>query len=201
MIMKKILLATALAAVSLTATEANWGGFYLRGGLSAAGTGVTNKLDGKAQAGDMFNLNGGLNVSGGWGMVVANAVYLGVDAQLLNFNVGYATSGVEGAKDHTKFVWNPSVQARIGVPLRVSMPFVAAGLGYGKVISETDKTTLPDGQMSWSVRVGSDFKVTECFFVGIYGQFERTFSTKDDAAKTEKADSTTTVGFTTGWQF
>lgn len=199
--MKKILLATALAAVSISATEANWGGFYLRGGLSAAGAGITNKLEGKAVAGDTFALNGGLNVSGGWGMVVANAVYLGVDAQLLNFNVGYVTSGIEGTKDRTKLAWNPSVQARVGVPLRVAMPFVAAGLGYDKVVSETDKTTLPDGQMSWSVRVGSDFKVTECFFVGVYGQFERSFSTKDESLKTEKAESTTTVGFTTGWQF
>jgi opacity protein-like surface antigen len=199
--MKKVLLATALAAVSLTATEANWGGFYLRGALAVNGAGVTNKKDGKAVDGDKFELNKNLEIAGGWGMTVANAVYLGVDAQLGNFGIIYNASDVEGSKSSTRFTWAPNLQARIGVPLRVALPYVAGGLGYNKIVSETDVTTLPEGNLTWAVRVGSDFKVTDNFFVGLYGQFVRTFAEKKDTEKTETASSATSVGFTFGWQF
>jgi opacity protein-like surface antigen len=203
--MKKILLATALAAVSLSVTEAKWDGFYLRGGLTVTGNGNTIKVEDKTQSGDGFKLDSNIEIAGGWGTTVANnAVYLGVDAQIGNFNVGYEsrtiTAGVD-AKSTTTVAWAPSAQVRIGVPLSTALPYVAAGLGYTKLVSKTDVTDLPEGKMSWSIRVGSDFKVTESFFVGLFGQFTKTFADKNDTTKVETATSNTTVGFTAGWQF
>lgn len=202
--MKKFLLATALAAISLTTAEANWGGFYARGGLGAWGLGQTATMNEKATDKDSLNLHVNPEISAGWGMTVANAVYLGVDAQVGSFAINYVDAGAEGAKkSRTKIVWAPNLQARLGLPLKAAMPYVAGGVGYNKVVSETDVTTLPEGNMTWSFRVGSDFKVTENFFVGMYGQFAKTFAdTKGEGAlKTSAAESGITVGFTAGYQF
>jgi hypothetical protein len=199
--MKKFLLATALAAVSISATEANWGGFYARGGLAAGGSGNTLKRNDTAIDGDSFTFTGNVDIAAGWGMTVANAVYLGVDAQLANFNFEYTTSGVEGAISNTKFVWAPSLQARVGLPLKSAMPYIAGGAGYRKTVSQTGVDTLPEGKMTWSVRLGSDFKVTENFFVGVYGQFVKDFNKTDDTTKMTTGTSSTVVGFTAGYQF
>jgi opacity protein-like surface antigen len=201
--MKKILLATALAAVSISATEANWGGFYARGGLSANGNGVTSKLNDKAVAGDLYTLGMALEIAGGWGMTVANSVYLGVDAQVANFGIGYVTSDVDAFKSVTTFSWAPNLQARIGLPLKCAMPYIAGGIGYKKLVSVTDVDTLPEGKATWSVRLGSDFKVTENFFVGVYGQFVKDFNEEagEGVLKTTTGTSTTSVGFTAGYQF
>lgn len=199
--MKKFLLAAALAAVSITATEANWGGFYARGGLAAKGMGQTRKVNDTAINGDQFVLRGNVDIAAGWGMTVANSVYLGVDAQLANFDIAYESSGVEGAKSNTTFVWSPSLQARIGLPLKSAMPYIAGGAGYSKTVSETGVDTLPEGKITWSVRVGSDFKVTENFFVGVYGQFVKDFNKTDETTKTAEGSSSTVVGFTAGYQF
>jgi opacity protein-like surface antigen len=201
--MKKILLATALAAVSISATEANWGGFYARGGLAANGAGVTNKKDDKAVDGDVYGIGAALEIAAGWGMTVANSVYLGVDAQVGNFEIVYEGSGVDGATSTTKLTWTPSLQARVGLPLKAAMPYIGGGLGYSKLVSATGQDTLPEGNMTWSVRVGSDFKVSESFFVGLYGQFVKDFNkeTGEGAAKTAVGTSSTTVGFTAGYQF
>lgn len=201
--MKKLLLATALVAVSISATEANWGGFYARGALAANGTGVTKKLNDKAIAGDMYSLNTALEIAAGWGMTVANVVYLGVDAQVGNFGVVYAASGVENSTSTTAFTWNPSAQVRVGYAGKSVMPYIAGGIGYSKLVSATGVDTLPEGNMTWSARVGSDFKVTESVFVGVYGQFVKAFNTEtgEGAAKTATGTSATTVGFTAGYQF
>ena len=200
--MKKILLATALAAVSISATEANWGGFYARGGLAANGNGVTNKVNDKAVAGDLYDIKAALEIAAGWGMTVANAVYLGVDAQVANFGLMYTAFGVDGATSTTALAWTPSAQVRVGLPLKAAMPYIAGGLGYSKLVSVTGVTgDLPEGNLTWSVRVGSDFKVSESFFVGLYGQFVKDFNKTDDALKTATGTSSTTVGFTAGFQF
>ncbi len=198
--MKKILLATALAAVSISATEANWGGFYARGGLAAFGQGTTDKLNDTAVKGsDSFSLTSFLEIAAGWGMTVANAVYLGVDAQVGNFGIGY--NSVEGSDSSTAFTWAPNLQARVGFAGKSILPYIAGGFGYAKLVSATGVTTLPEGKATWSVRLGSDFKVTENFFVGVYGQFVKDFNTTDDTAKTAKGNSGTLVGFTAGYQF
>lgn len=221
--MKKILLATALAAVSISATEANWGGFYARGGLAASGTGTTLKWDDKNftynNKSGSFDLTANIEVAAGWGMTVSNAVYLGVDAQLGNFKVIYSSpDSVElpekrEAKSETNFVWNPNLQVRVGLPLKSAMPYIAGGLGLVKSFKEenlpkadgsgTEKKTQ-DMMYSWSVRLGSDFKVTENFFVGVFGQFAKTFS-QDLVKVNEKqvtiGTSEATLGFTAGYQF
>ncbi|MBH1989853.1 MAG: outer membrane beta-barrel protein [Alphaproteobacteria bacterium] len=205
--MKKILLATALAAVSISATEANWGGFYARGGLAANGAGVTNKKDDKAVAGDEYKIGAALEIAAGWGMTVANVVYLGVDAQVANFGIDYNTSGAEGATTSTtKLTWAPSAQVRVGYAGKSVMPYIAGGFGYSKVVSDSKvvaPATLPEGNMTWSARLGSDFKVSESFFVGVYGQFVKAFNTEtgEGELKTAKGTSATTVGFTAGYQF
>lgn len=202
--MKKILLATALAAVSISATEANWGGFYARGALAANGVGVTNKENDKAVADDKYNIDAALEIAAGWGMTVANVVYLGVDAQVGDLGIGYVDSGAEGATTSTtKVTWAPTVQARVGFAGKSILPYIAGGIGYNKLVSATGADTLPEGNMTWSVRLGSDFKVTENFFVGVYGQFAKDFNTEagEGAAKTAKGTSGTVVGFTAGYQF
>jgi opacity protein-like surface antigen len=133
--MKKILLATALAAVSISATEANWGGFYARGGLSGGGSGLTLKKDDKAvkadpirgEAGDGFELASLIEVSAGWGMTVAGSVYLGVDAQVANFALHYKSE--EGTESATNFAWAPNLQARIGYAGKSFLPYIAGGFG------------------------------------------------------------------------
>ena len=201
--MKKILLATALAAVSISATEANWGGFYARGGLSGSGAGTTVKQGDKAVAGDNFSLAALTEIAAGWGMTVANVVYLGVDAQVGNFGIAYSTSGVEGATSTTGFTWAPNLQARVGYAGKSCLPYIAGGVGYAKVVSATGVDTLPDGKMTWSVRVGSDFKVTENFFVGVYGQFVKEFNEEkgEGDLKHTTGNSGTVFGFTAGYQF
>lgn len=201
--MKKLLLATALVAVSVSATEANWGGFYARGGVAAQGAGITNKLNDKAIAGDVYNLAMMLEIAAGWGMTVGNAVYLGVDAQVANFGIVYSASGVDDATSNTAFGWTPNLQVRVGLPLKSAMPYIAGGMGYSKLVSATGVNALPEGVFSVSGRIGSDFKVTENFFVGVYGQFVKGFNTDagEGALKTTKGTSTTTVGFTAGYQF
>lgn len=201
--MKKLLLATALVAVSISATEANWGGFYARGGLSANGVGVTSKLNDKAVDGDKYDITASAEIAAGWGMTVANVVYLGVDAQVANMDIAYTTSDKEGSTSSTSLTWTPSLQARVGYAAKSMLPYIAGGLGYSKLVSKTGVDTLPEGNMTWSARVGSDFKVTENFFVGVYGQFVKAFNTEtgEGVLKTTKGTSTTTVGFTAGYQF
>ncbi|QOL19914.1 hypothetical protein [Candidatus Bodocaedibacter vickermanii] len=203
--MKKILLATALAAVSISATEANWGGFYARGGLAANGAGVTSKVNDKAVAGDEYKIGTALEIAAGWGVTVANVVYLGVDAQVGNFGIDYKTSGAEGATASTTTVtWAPNLQARVGFAGKSILPYIAGGFGYSKEVSKTGVTgDLPEGNMTGSARIGADFKVSESFFVGAYGQFVKAFNTEtgEGAAKTAKGTSATTVGFTAGYQF
>jgi opacity protein-like surface antigen len=209
--MKKILLATALAAVSISATEANWGGFYARGGLAGGGEGSTTKQDDKV-AGGHFNLNMLFEVAAGWGMTVGNAVYLGVDAQVGNFGIVHnSTDAIEvpvkvDGGSSTDFSVMPSLQFRVGLPLKSAMPYIAGGIGAIKSFKETpnakgEKTTK-DMKFSWSARLGSDFKVTENFFVGVYGQFTRTFEKElIEGSKTKESNSGISVGFTAGYQF
>lgn len=200
--MKKILLATALAAVSISATEANWGGFYARGGLAGFGMGVTEKVkDTAVKDKDGFTLTSFLEVAAGWGMTVANAVYLGVDAQVGNFAIVYSSK--EGETSETSFSWAPNLQARVGYAAKSFLPYIGGGVGYQKLVSVTGKDTLPEGKMTWSVRVGSDFKVTENFFVGVYGQFVKDFNKEEGEGelKTTKGNSLTVFGFTAGYQF
>lgn len=202
--MKKLLLATALVAVSISATEANWGGFYARGGLSANGAGATKKNNDKAVAGDMYGITASAEIAGGWGMTVANVVYLGVDAQVANMNIEYFTSDVEGSTSTTSITWAPSLQARVGYAAKSMLPYIAGGLGYSKLVSKTGVTgDLPEGKMSWSARIGSDFKVTENFFVGAYAQFVKDFNkdTGEGVLKQTTGTSSTSVGFTAGYQF
>jgi opacity protein-like surface antigen len=202
--MKKLLLATALVAVSISATEANWGGFYARGGLSANGNGETVKFNDKAAAGDMYEITASAEIAAGWGMTVANVVYLGVDAQLANMNIAYMTSDKEGSTSSTSLTWTPSLQARVGYAAKSMLPYIAGGLGYSKLVSKTGHTgDLPEGKMSWSARVGSDFKVTENFFVGAYAQFVKDFNKEisEGNDKVVHGTSSTSVGFTAGYQF
>ena len=200
--MKKILLATALAAVSISATEANWGGFYARGGLAGFGAGQTvKKNDTAVKDEDGFNLTTFLEVAAGWGMTVANAVYLGVDAQVGNFGIFYSSK--EGETSTTSFGWSPNLQARVGYAGKSFLPYIGGGLGYAKLVSSTGVETLPEGNMTFSIRVGSDFKVTENFFVGVYGQLVKDFNKEEGQgeAKTTKGESRTVFGFTAGYQF
>jgi opacity protein-like surface antigen len=221
--MKKILLATALAAVSISATEANWGGFYARGGLAGGGEGTTTKWDDKnvridGKSGE-FKLNAQIEVAAGWGMIISNAVYLGVDAQLGNFKITHSSPDsvevpvkIEG-KSSTDFAWNPNLQVRVGLPLKSAMPYIAGGLGLYKSFKEQDmpkadgtgtEKKTQDMMYTWSVRLGSDFKVSESFFVGVFGQFARTFSQeigKEQDKPVTRALSEATFGFTAGYQF
>lgn len=200
--MKKFLLVTALAALSISATEANWGGFYARGGLNAVGSGVTDKLKDTAVKGrDGFALAASFEIAAGWGMILSDAVYLGVDAQVGNFNMNYTSA--EGSDSKTMFEWSPNLQARVGLPLKSAMPYIAGGVGFQKIVSQTGIDTLPEGKLSWSARVGSDFKVTDNFFVGVYGQFVKTFNEEsgEGALKTTKGTSATVFGFNAGYQF
>jgi opacity protein-like surface antigen len=210
--MKKILLATALAAVSISATEANWGGFYARGGLAGFGFGNAAKVGDKAVApsaavidGDLLVLAFNAELAAGWGMTVANAVYLGVDASLGNFGLLNVSYGAENAKSTTAINWMPSLHARVGVPFKVAMPYIAGGMGYHKVISVTDvdSAKLPDGKFTFSGKVGCDFKVTESLFVGPYVQYSRELAKEEGegAAKKSQAFGLFTVGFTAGYQF
>jgi opacity protein-like surface antigen len=201
--MKKLFLATALAAVSLTSVNAKWDGFYARGSFGLNAAGATNKLADKAIAGDSLIANAKIEAAAGYGMTVANSVYVGVDAQVANFGIVYVSSDVEGSKSTTAVTWAPNLQARVGLPLQVAMPYIAGGFGYNKQVSVTGVDTLPEGNLTWSVRLGSEFKVTENMFVGVYGQFVKAFNEEkgEGAAKTTTGNSETAVGFDMGWTF
>lgn len=201
--MKKILLATALAAVSISATEAKWDGFYARGGLSGSGVGTTLRQGDKPVAGEGFSLAVLPEFAVGWGMTAANVVYLGVDAQFGSFGIAYHTSGVEGETSAATFTWAPTLQARVGFAGKSCLPYIASGVGYQKLVSATGVDTLPDGKMTWSVRVGSDFKVTDNVFVGVYGQFVKEFNKEEGEGNLKRTtgNSGTVFGFTAGYQF
>ena len=77
-------------------------------------------------------------IAAGWGMTVANAVYLGVDAQVGNFGIVY--NSVEGKTSETTVAWYPNLQARVGYAGKSLMPFIGGGFGYKKMVSKTGET-------------------------------------------------------------
>lgn len=199
--MKKILLATALAAVSISAVEAKWDGFYSRGSLAVRLNGETNMKGNDLLEGNRCYFGILLDVAGGWGATVANnSIYLGVDAQLGNIKIALDNPTRDAGAIWT-FTYRPVLHGRIGLPLNNVMPYVAGGVGYMTTTtlgSSKKLVDLPKG-MSISARLGVDVKVDDNWFVGGYFQFEH--CTIVDSQQRYLDANEVVTGFSVGYQF
>lgn len=198
--MKKTLLLTALAVASLSTADAKWDGAYMRGGLEVRTQSSTNQLNEIAQPGDLTVVTLDFKLGAGYGQIFANSVYLGIDASVANLSILYNTT-IYGSK--TEVAWNPNLQLRVGMPMSLVMPYVAGGLGYNKVVIKPDEGDTEEGKMTWSVRAGSAFKVTESFSVDAYFQWVKRFNTEtgEGAAKKTTGSSAGSVGVDFAWTF
>lgn len=177
--MKKIFLATVLAAASLTVANAKWDGCYIKGGAAFRLNGATNTTT--TDAGEIQTHNGNrcyaaalIDLAGGYGAVVGNAIYLGVELQPVNIKFALENP-LKQLSGVTTVTYRPFLQGRIGLPMDTVMPYVAAGVGYMKTTPFTSPEVrapeLPSG-VSFSVRLGVDIKTSDKWICGGYVQFE-----------------------------
>jgi opacity protein-like surface antigen len=204
--MKKIFLATALAAASLTVANAKWDGFYIKGGAAFRLNGATNMTT--TDAGEIQTHNGNrcyaaalIDLAGGYGAVVGNAVYLGVALQPVNIKFALENP-LKNWGSIATFTYRPFLQGRIGLPMDTVMPYVAAGVGYMKTTPFTSPEVrapeLPNG-MSFSARLGVDIKTSNKWVFGGYVQFEH--CTVFDENNVYQDENEVVTGLTLGYVF
>lgn len=157
--------------ISSSMASAAWDGAYIRSGLGTVGYRQIRIKDDHQINGDFINVTALIELSGGWGQVIKDSVYLGIDAQLGNLGLFYYGEG------GTSCYWSPTVQGRVGLPFKSCMPYIAAGIGYVALIKRTVKGKEPEeANFSWSCRIGCDVKITEEIYLGIYWQLVHNFN-------------------------
>jgi opacity protein-like surface antigen len=195
--MKTKLLLTATVVLGFSDIVASgWNGFYVRTDLALVGAGNSHKenpdalLAGKKEGASERLVH--LGVAGGWGRVFGGSFYGGIDATLLGM------SGVMSAAEENKFsfLYDPKITVRLGFA-RCNM-MVYAGGGAGALYAFTDTSKLQghhahfpknkEGKnellWTWHARVGADFKIKGNWMAGVFYEYQRSFSHKNEGEAT-----------------
>ncbi len=181
------LLTIVLLFSSLSDVHANWNGFYLRGALASRVKGQTDMANEKLLELNHASVAVLLDFAAGWGTVINDTVYLGVDAQFGNFKVGLDNPRHPRGKNFSEnrnlwtLAYRPVLQAKIGLPQENFMPYIAAGIGYvatttyNNITGGLSGTASPDllpNSVTYSVRLGIDVKIDTHWIFGGYLQYE-----------------------------
>jgi opacity protein-like surface antigen len=197
--MKKSLLLATSAIIGLTdLTASGWNGFYVRTDLALVGTGQAHKekpeLTGQKDGTSERLVH--LGVAGGWGRVFGGSFYGGADVTLLGM------SGVMSSKESNNFsfLYDPKVTLRVGFARCNMMVYAGGGAGVLYAFTDTAKLQGHHGHFpknaegkneflfTWHARVGADFKIKGNWMAGVFYEYQRSFSHKNEGDATKRED-------------
>jgi len=200
--MKTNLLTTTAILLGLSNVSASgWNGFYVRTDLALIGAGTAHKentaVAGKKDGASERLMH--LGIAGGWGKVFGGGFYGGIDATLLG------VSGVMVANENNNFsfVYDPKANLRLGFARCNLMVYAGAGVGGLYTFSETAKlqghhSHFPKNSeqknellWTWNARVGADFKIRGNWITGVFYEYQRSFSHKNEGDATVITSGTT----------
>lgn len=191
----KLLISAATLLMASEVSAACWNGFYVRTDVAAMGAGKSHKkneaLTGKNEGASerLFYLG----VAGGWGKVFGGSFYGGIDATLLG--VSGAMSSTE--KSDFSFLYDPKATVRLGFAKCNLLVYAGGGMGALYALSAQDKlqnehADFPKNKegknellWTWHLRAGADFKVKGNWSVGLFYEYQRTLSHKNEGDTAE----------------
>lgn len=198
--MKKtfLLTLTALTLGASSVSASGWNGFYVRGDLSWLGGGTSHK---KNETDGFLNPEGfserlvQLGIAGGWGKVFSGSMYAGLDATVIG------VSGVmhSGSDNNFSFIYDPKATVRLGFARCNMLLYAGGGMGALYAFTETAKlkghhANFPQTNenknelvFSWHGRVGVDFKIKGNWTCGMFYEYQRSLSHKNEG-NADKAD-------------
>ena len=191
----KLLLSAATLLIASEISASCWNGFYVRTDVAAMGAGKSHKkndaITGKTEGTSDRAFY--LGIAGGWGKVFGSSFYGGIDASLIGF------SGQMSADDKSdfSFLYDPKATFRLGFAKCNLLVYAGGGMGALYAFSDKDKlqnqhTAFPKNKegkhellWTWHLRAGADFKVKGNWSVGVFYEYQRTLSHKNEGDSAE----------------